>query len=62
MQYLRQRAATWVSAFVLIGGMAIACMLVFLQRVSIQASADVYVPTDAENYTWVPPKHSTNLK
>jgi hypothetical protein len=46
MQYLRQRAATWVSAFVLIGGLAISCMLVFLQRVTIQTASDLTIPVE----------------
>ncbi len=61
MQYLRQRAATWVSAFVLIGGLAISCMLVFLQRVTVQAANDLTVQTDETNYQWTPP-NSNNRK
>ncbi len=49
MHYLRQRAATWVSAFVLIGGLATACMLVFLQRVTLQAAEDIAIPSIEEN-------------
>ena len=60
MQYLRQRAAPWVSAFVLIGGLAIACMLVFLQRVTTQAENDLTVQTDGTDYNWAPPHTATN--
>lgn len=60
MQYLRQRAAPWVSAFVLIGGLAIACMLVFLQRVTSQAENDLTAQTNGSDYQWTPPNTHTN--
>jgi hypothetical protein len=55
MQYLSQKAAPWVSGLVLISGLAIACMFIFLQRVSVQASESLVLPTDVDNYNWVAP-------
>lgn len=60
--YLKQRAAPWVSALVLVCGLAIAFLLVFLQRVTVQASNDLALQTDASNYNWTPPNTTTKKK
>ena len=60
--YLRQKAAPWVSALVLACGLAIALLLVFLQRVTVQASNDLAVQTDIANYNWTPPNTATKKR
>ena len=61
-EYLSQKAAPWVSAFVLIGGLAIAFALLFLQHVTLQAAVDLSAPTDVSNYNWTPPHTTVKTK